>query len=143
MKKAVCWMAVCLTALVLAAPAAQAEGWSLSKLNPFAKSSSSSKKKSSSLKPTFKLPKWKTPAPIKKVNRSTTRMASKTWDTLTFWDNDKKPANSWGGGAKPYKRKKEEKSSWISNLFTAKDESKPKTPGEFLSGKRPEESLGE
>jgi hypothetical protein len=132
------WLAVGVVAVVCAAPAAQAEGWSLSKLNPFAKSTSSSKKKKSTAKPSFKLPKWKTPAPIQKVNQSTTRMAAKTWDTLTFWDNGKKSKNSWGGGAKPYKRKQVEKESWLDNLFTAKEE-KPKTPNEFLSGKRPED----
>jgi len=134
--KSLRWLAVGLVALMCAAPAVQAEGWSLKKLNPFAKSTSSSKKKSAA-KPTWKLPKWKTPAPIQKVNRSTTRMAAKTWDSLTFWDNKKEPKSTWASGAKPYKRKEVEKESWLDNLFTAKEE-KPKTPNEFLSQPRPE-----
>lgn len=138
MSKATCWTLVCLVTLLLVAPDAQAEGWSLNKLNPFAKSSASSKKKKSSGLTSWKLPKLRTPAPIQKVNRSTTRMASKTWDTLTFWDNDKKPSTTpWTSGAKPYKRASEKKESWLSSLFTAKDE-KPKTPNDFLRQKRPE-----
>jgi hypothetical protein len=137
-KKAVCWTLVCLMALSLAAPAAQGEGWSLKKLNPFAKSTASSKKKKSSGLTSWKMPKLRTPAPIQKVNQSTTRMASKTWDTLTFWDNEPAPSkNAWGSGAKPYKRKTEEKESWLGSLFSTKDE-KPKDPNDFLRQKRPE-----
>lgn len=140
MNKSLRWLAVGVVAVVCAAPAVQAEGWSLKKLNPFAKSASSSKKRSTA-KPSWKLPKWKTPAPIKKVNQSTTKMAVKTWDTLTFWDNGKSSKkNAWGTGAKPYKRREVEKESWLDNLFTAKEE-KPKTPNEFLSKRRPEDVI--
>jgi len=135
-KKGVCGMLLCLV-LCLVASAAQAEGWSWNKLNPFAKSSASGKKKKSSSS-IWKMPKLQTPAPIQKVNRSTTRMASKTWDTLTFWDNEETSSSTpWGGGAKPYKRKSEEKESWLGSLFSAKDE-RPKTPNDFLRQKRPE-----
>ena len=139
MNRVVRYLLIALAVLVLAAPLAQAEGWSLGKLNPFGKSSSTSKskKKSSWAKPSFKLPRWKTPAPIKKVNQSTTRMASKTWDTLTFWDNDKKPAKRWESGASYTNAKSEKKGNWLTNLFTVEDK-KPGTPGEFLRQPRPE-----
>jgi hypothetical protein len=134
---------------------ASARGWAETKsgfsLNPFAKASDSKTASSG-----FKLPSLWPASSEKPVNKRSTEpsawdkftgetksMWNKTTDTLTFWDNDKKPAkkapdsiyNRFG-----IKKKKEEKKYFWSDWFAGQEEEpqRPRTVGEFLNQDKPQ-----
>ena len=147
------WMAVAsLVAISFASVAAAEEGWSISKLNPFKKSSASKRAHAqvSDEKPGIGLPRMSLPglssksaAPkrkskpstLAKVNQGTKDFFGKTKDVLMPWSkSSKKPAAHYGSSKKPAK-KKSFLTSWIPQK---KEEKRPQTMGDFLDAKRPE-----
>lgn len=122
-------------------------------LNPFAKSTSTSKSTSSSSG--FKLPSLWPASDQKKVTKRSTEPSTwdkftaeskaafnKTTDAITFWDNDKpaKKTHASVGSRYGVKKKEEEKKSFFSNWFSGKDEEpkRPKTVSEFLNQDKPQ-----
>ncbi|MHB8970999.1 MAG: hypothetical protein ACYC3X_11290 [Pirellulaceae bacterium] len=147
------WVAVAsLVAISFASVAAAAEGWSVSKLNPFKKSSPSkrahanvSDEKSGIGLPHMSLPSLSSkstapkrksePSTLAKMNQSTKNFFGKTKDVLMPWSkSSKKPSASYGSNKKPAK-KKSFLTSWMPEK---KAEKKTQTMGDFLGGKRPE-----
>lgn len=147
------WMALAsLIAISLTSVAAAEEGWSVSKLNPFKKSSASKREharvsdESSGIGlPHLSLPSWGSksgpakrksePSTLTKVNQGTKDFFGKTKDVLMPWSkSSKKPATQYGSSKKPAK-KKSFFTSWIPQK---KEEKRPQTMGDFLDAKRPE-----
>ena len=146
----------------LAFTLASAHSWAETKsgfsLNPFAKSSDSTKAASSSSKSSsgFKLPSIWSASEEKKVKRrspepsawdkfssGTKSMFQKTTDTLTFWDNDKTAGKSKSHDSVRDRygvKKKQEEKSFFSNWFSSEEEKpkKPKTVSEFLKQDKPQ-----
>jgi hypothetical protein len=152
-------VAIACLAFTLASAHSWAETKSGFSLNPFAKSSDSTKSASSSSKSSsgFKLPSMWSSSEGKKVKKRSTEpsawdkfsngtksMVQKTTDALTFWDNDKTSGKSKAhdsvGSRYGVKKKEEEKKSFFSNWFSSEEEKpkKPKTVPEFLKQDRPQ-----
>lgn len=151
-------VAIACLAFTLASAHSWAETKSGFNLNPFAKSSDSTKSASSSSKSSsgFKLPslwsssegkkvKKRSPEPSAwdKFSSGTKSVFQKTTDALTFWDNDKSSGKSktYDSPGHRYGLKKEEekKKSIFSNWFSSEEEKpkKPKTVPEFLKQDKP------
>lgn len=140
------WLATLLVALVTASSRAD-EGWSLSKLNPFAtkpKSSKTSptrnvsdaKSSGNSLNPFAKKP--ATSAPIKSTTsrrKSEPSVLTKTWETITPWDDH--PAKKPAPLVTKKSSKANEKSWWDSFFGPAEEVKQPKTVNEFLDQEKP------
>ncbi len=136
---------------------ASARSWAETKsgfsLNPFAKSTASTKPKTASSG--FKLPSLWPASEQKKVKKRPTEpstwdkftneskaMLDKTTDAITFWDNDKpaaKPKTSDGVRNRYNVKKKEEKKSFFSGWFSSAEEEpkRPRTVSEFLNQEKP------
>ncbi len=139
-----CRLALAATsALLVAGSVSAADSWSLSKLVPFQKSSSSSRARatvSDNNSSWLHLPTWgqkpsskahsREPSTLDKLGQGTKRTWDKTVDLLTPWDNPpKKPA-----------KKTPKKPAWYSSWIPQK-KSKPKearTVKDFLGQPRPE-----
>lgn len=133
---------------------ASARGWAETKSghswNPFAKGADSKAASSG-----FKLPslwpaseqkpvKRRPPEPSAwdKFTGETKSMWDKTTDTLTFWDNDKKPAKKAPSSVRSrygLPKKEEEKKYFWSNWFSGQEEEpqRPRTVSEFLNQDKP------
>ena len=141
-----------LVAMACAGTAAATEGWSLSKLNPFQKSSSSkrvhgsvSDEKSKSVLPSMSLPGLGSkshkpahssePSTLSKMNQGTKDFFGKTKDVLMPWSkSSKKPA------ARPVSSKKTAaKTPWYKSWIPQKKkvEKKPMTVSDFIGQDRP------
>ncbi len=146
-------LVVCVV-FALASTRSWAETKSGFSLNPFAKSTTASKPKSTSSG--FKLPSLWPASDQKKVTKRSTEpsawdkfsseskvMLNKTTDAITFWDNDK-PAKAKAPDSVRsrfgVKKKEEEKKSFFSDWFSTKEEEppRPRTVSEFLNQDKPQ-----
>jgi hypothetical protein len=148
-----CWMVLAtLTVMALAGTVMADEGWSLSKLNPFKKSTTSARargsvsddhssglskysltgSKSSSTK------KSSQPSTLSKWNQNTKEFFGKTKDTLMPWSkSDTKKAAAHPVSTKK-KAKAAEKTPWYKAWWPHEEPKKPKTVSEFIGQERPE-----
>ena len=133
--------------LVVCATSAQADGWSLSKLNPFAKKPTTPartwntpKKESSSFwkLPSFKMPGYNPvpkrrptnqPSTWSKIGTGAKNMYNKTVDVLTPWDNKPKPRTACSSYTRAPKKK-----SFFSLPDWLKPAPEPKRPKPTVSG---------
>lgn len=131
-------MGVCLFFLT---PSAWADdGWP-SLPNPFGKSTTSSKSKSSG-----SLLGSKQPKVIDQIGEGTKKVATTTWDFITLkWLWSPEDSKTTPQSPKLYDRRKSSSISknssglnWWNPFATKKDSSQPKTLGEWMSQKRPE-----
>lgn len=158
MKTSRLWILSCAGLIGLLTQTANAEGWSMSKLNPFAKDGSAKPKtsrvsdsdsKSWSLP---KLPSWSStkPAPaarksepstIGKVTSGTKSMLSKTKETLTPWDDSpskskkRSPSSRTASSRQPKKSKGFLPSSWFADSKPSKS-SEPRSVTDFIGQQR-------
>lgn len=130
-------------ALLVTGSALASEGWSLSKLVPFQKSSSSSRTRatvSDNNSSWFHLPTWgqkaasksssREPSTLDKIGQGTKKTWDKTVDLLTPWDNTSKKTH----------KKTPKKPAWYSSWIPQKKK-KPRevqTVKDFLGQPRPE-----
>jgi hypothetical protein len=143
-----CWVVlVCLVAMSMASTSVAAEGWSLSKLNPFKKSTADKRTRASvsdddrSLTLPRPAPKSNgakrsaEPSTLSKLNQGTKEFFGKTKDVLMPWSKSKKKSVARPVSAK----KKVTKTPWYKSLLPQKEpEKKPKTVSEFIGQDRPE-----
>lgn len=144
-----------LVLIAFASVAAAEDGWSLSKLNPFRKSSSSTSNKRARAKVSDESSSWKwpslpswgskspstkrknEPSTLSKMNKGTKNLMTKTKDTLMPWSKSSKSTPTRSASAT--KKDKEKKSTFASWFPSKEEEKKPtKTVVDFLGEKRPE-----
>jgi hypothetical protein len=146
-----CWIVWAgLTAMAMASTSTAAEGWSLSKLVPFQKSSASKRAHASVSDagrstgfPRMSLPTWgkkshaaapkhsAKPSALSKVTKDTKDMLAKTKDALT-------PGSKTSKKTKTQSNKKSTMKTWFSSWIPHKKKTKPsKTVQDFLSIPRP------
>ncbi len=135
------------SALLVTSSVLASDGWSVSKLVPFQKSSSSSGARatvSDTNSSWLHLPTWgqkpasksqsREPSTLDKLSQGTKKTWDKTVDLLTPWDNQPKKSSAKSS------KKSSKKSSWYSSWIPQK-KSKPKearTVKDFLGQPRPE-----
>jgi hypothetical protein len=141
-----------LVAMAIASTSAAAEGWSLSKLNPFQKSSASKRAHASvsdddhsSWLPKMSLPSWSSksraptrhsePSTLSKMNQGTKDFFGKSKDVLMPWSkSSKKPTTRPASVKKPVAKTPWYK-SWVPQK---KQEKKPLSVSDFIGQDRPE-----
>lgn len=139
-----------LLAMTFADTSAAEDGWSLSKLVPFKKSSTDARTRASvsdedrsSGLPKLSLPSWssksrsasrsKQPSTWAKLNRNTQEFFGKSKDVLMPWTKDSKAKT------RPVSTKKKPKTPWYKALLPQQEpEKKPSTVSEFIGQERPE-----
>jgi hypothetical protein len=141
-----------LVAISFASVAAAEEGWSVSKLNPFKKSSAPkrahanvSDEKSGIGLPHMSLPglssksaapkRKSEPSTLAKMNQGTKDFFGKTKDVLMPWSKSSTKSAVHNGSSKKPAKKKSFLTSWIPQK---KVEKKPQTMRDFLGDPRPE-----
>jgi hypothetical protein len=107
------------------------QSWSLSKLNPFSKTTST-KPKTIERKPA-------PPSTWGKVSSGTKNSLTKTNETINPWAKKSSPTTSRTSSKQPANQPKAaEKKSFLSSMWPAKEEpKKPKTVSEFLAQPKP------
>ena len=149
-----CWMVLAgLVAMAIGSSSAAAEGWSLSKLVPFQKSSASKRARASvsdddrsSLLPKMSLPSWGTksraparpsePSTLSKLNQGTKDFFGKSKDVLMPWSKSSKKPTARPASVKKPVAKTPWYKSWIPQK--KKPEKKPLSVSEFIGQDRPE-----
>ena len=120
----------CLLLTFAALGIADDQSWSLSKLNPFSKTTST--------KPMTNGRKATPPSTLDKVSSGTKKVLAKTNETINPWAKKSSPTTSRTSNKQPANRPKAaEKKSFLSSMWPAKEEPKPKTVSEFLAQPKP------
>lgn len=146
-----------LVAMAMAGTSVAAEGWSLSKLVPFQKSSADKRARASVSDddrgggfPTLSMPSWGSksrspkrssePSTLSKLNQGTKDFFGKTKDVLMPWSKSTQSKSTQKSATRPVSNKKKvAKTPWYKALIPQKEpEKKPKTVSEFIGQDRPE-----
>lgn len=118
-----------------------AEGWSLSKLNPFSKTPEKKRERRKVIRPEPYRPSYilGTPTAFQQMDENVKKFFSKTKNFFTFNKKPRPRPNRYHNPKyNPFAQPQEKQSSWWP-LFGPKNESsnEPRTVAEFLRGERP------
>ena len=139
MKLSRCFIVLILLASLAGTQQALAEGWSLSKLNPFSKKRGKKPASRKVIRPESYRPSYilGTPTAYQQMKNNVEKIVSKTKNFFTFKKKTRPGPNPWHDPKyNPLAQPQEKKSSWWP--WPKKEQYKwPSTPGEFIGLDRP------